>query len=364
MGCTYLRGNIWWIKYYRAGKPYPESSRSRKESDAKRLLKLREGQIVEGKFPGLQVERILFDELAEDMVNDYMVNGKKSLQRAEISIRRLKSFFEGIRVRDIGSHAINSYIMKRQDEGAANGTINRELSALKRMFSLAKQMTPPKVNMVPYIPRLKESSPRKGYFEYEEYAALRDALPNFLKPVVVMAYHTGMRKEEILSLQWPQISLANRKITLDAGTTKNDESRIIFMEGELLEITRTQKALHEAKHPDCPFVFFNYKTGDRIKDFRGAWDRASKEAKIGKRLFHDFRRTALRNMVRAGVPERVAMMISGHKTRAVFERYNIVNEDDLKKASKDVTKYHEEQNGYNVVTFGDKREIEGAVTIQ
>ena len=93
MGSIYKRGETYWVKYYRAGKPYRESSHSDKESDVKRLLKLREGQIAENRFTGLRVERIRFDELADDLINDYKVNGKKSTDRAERSVKHLKAFF-------------------------------------------------------------------------------------------------------------------------------------------------------------------------------------------------------------------------------------------------------------------------------
>ncbi len=98
MGTIYKRGRVYWIKYYRAGKPYRESAKSKNEKKAIDLLKLREGEIVQGRFPGLKVEKVRYEELKEDLLNDYKVNGKKSLGRLERSLKHLDDFFKGFRV--------------------------------------------------------------------------------------------------------------------------------------------------------------------------------------------------------------------------------------------------------------------------
>jgi integrase len=380
MGMIYKRGKTWWVKYYRNGKPYRESSKSRKEADAKRLLKKREGEISQGKLPGIYFDKVRFDELAENFLRDYRINGKKSLRRAKENVNHLTETFEGVRVPDITTPRIQGYIEDRmkwtcedcgerfepQDRcpscdsenlkpGAANATINRELSALKRMLNLGAQQTPPKVDRVPYIPMLKENNARKGFFEHSEFLALKDALPSHLKGFVTFAYHSGWRLAEISGLTWGQVDRNQGIVTLEVGETKNDEGRTVYMDNELKEVFDSQWGQRTNL---LPYVFLNNKGTDKVKRFDKAWNKACRDAGIGKRLFHDFRRTAVRNMVRAGNPERVAMMISGHKSRSVFERYNIVNDSDLRLAAQRQEEYLKSQTGTisgTIADFNEKR---------
>jgi integrase len=345
MGSIYLRGQTYWLKYYRNGKPYRESSKTDKESEAKRLLKRREGEIANGKIPSVVFDKVKFNDLADDFLRDYRINEKKSLVRAERSVEHLKESFSGSRATDVTTPRINTYVEKRIDEGAENATINRELSALKRIFNLAAQQTPPKVDRVPYIPMLKENNVRQGFFEHAEFLALREALPAYLKGFVTFAYKKGWRMSEISLLPLKQVDFDNGIVRLESGTTKNDEGRTVYLDDEELEIFEQQRDTRAHHKKVLPYVFVNEAGTDRIKDFRGAWKKGCTESGIGKRLFHDLRRTAVRNMVRAGIPERVAMMISGHKTRSVFERYNIVSDTDLRLATQKQETYLQAQTG-------------------
>lgn len=385
MGSIYKRGNVYWIKYYRHGKPYRESSESKKEADAKRLLKKREGEISSGKLPGIYFEKVKFDELAEDFLADYRINKKKSLGRAENSVKHLKEFFEGMRVPQITTPLITAYIedcLKRtcndcgekfEDQercpkcgkediqpGAKEATINRELSALKRMLNIGAQQTPPKVDRVPHIPMLKENNTRKGFFEHGEFLALRDALPYHLKGFITFGYRTGWRISEIAGLTWNQVDLDNGIVRLETGETKNDEARTVYLDDELKEVLSDR--ISDSKKSGCilPYVFPNKNGTDRIKRFNKAWKKACKDAGIGIRLFHDLRRTAVRNMVRSGIPERVAMMVSGHKTRSVFDRYNIVNDHDLKLAAQKQEAYLNSQAG---TISGTIHQFEGKIGV-
>jgi len=346
MGSTYKRTwkdkdgtvhqcDILWIKYYRNGKAYRESSGSAKESDAKRLLRLREGDIARGVPITPKVGRMKFDELADDVVNDYLINGRRSLRQLEIRFRlHLLPFLGGKRAAAITTSAIRKFIAKRQEAGASNATVNRELESLKRAFNLGIQAG--KLISKPYVPKLKENNIRTGFFEPEQFYAVRGHLPEYLKPYVTFAYITGWRKSEISSLKWYQINFDTGRVILNPGTTKNDDGRVFPFTQELRGLLVQQKEetekLQRQKDMLVPWVF--HREGKKVGDFRKSWATACKRAGLPGRIPHDFRRTAVRNLVRAGIPERVAMQMTGHKTRSVFERYNIVSEGDLEAAAK------------------------------
>jgi len=352
--------NNFWIKYYRNGKCYRESSGSPRKMVAKRLLDKREGDIAQGKVPGVHFDKVTFDQLAEDFLRDYKINQKKSLKRARQSVNHLKVFFENSNVPEITTPKIREYIGGRMEEGVSNATINRELAALKRMLNLGAQQTPPLVDRVPHIPMLKENNTRKGFFEHWEFLALRDALPDYLKGFVTFAYKDGWRFEEICGLTWSRVDLSQGIVRLEAGETKNDDARTVYLDKELTDVFRYQWEIRKEREIITPYVFPNSRGNDRIKDIRGSWYKACETAGIGKRFFHDFRRTAVRNMIRADISERVAMMISGHRTRSVFDRYNITNNTDLIEASKKQEKYLDSFTGTVSGTVADFPTKKGA----
>jgi integrase len=286
--------------------------------------------------------------LLDDLLRDYRVN-EQDIDWAELLVKKhLRPFFGGIPISKLTSAHIDRFIDKRKSMGRANATINHELSLLRRALNLGARATPPTVPRVLHIRKLEENNVRKGFFEHEDYTALLRALPVELRPILTFAYYTGCRKGEILGLEWSQVDLAEQVVRLEAGTTKNDEPRLIPLAPELYQVLKMQKAIRDERYPCCQAVFF--RGGERIRDFRGAWEEACKAAKLWNgatqkptKLFHDLRRTGVRNLVRAGVPEAVAMRISGHKTRSVFDRYNIVNESDLKSAAQRLGQYIKEK---------------------
>lgn len=357
-GSVRLRGRIWWVRYRVNGKCYEESSGSADRRKAEKLLARREAELGLGQFQAPDVKRTTIADLAQMLRDDYRVNGRRSLRRAENSISHLLDYFGQARAVTITSDRIAAYIRERQEAEVAPATIRNELAALKRMFTLGVRAG--KVTQRPHIPAIQVSNARTGFFEQADFAALIAELPDYLRPVVEFAYYTGWRiPSEVLRLTWAQVDFHAGVVRLEPRSTKNDEGRTFPFDAlpELVALLQAQRetttALERVTGRIIPHVFHH--DGRPIHYFRRAWRSACRRAAIertGKlarvvrpdlleRIPHDFRRTAVRNLVRAGVPERVAMQLTGHKTRSVFDRYNIVNERDLRDGVSRLATLHE-----------------------
>jgi integrase len=184
---------------------------------------------------------------------------------------------------------------------------------------------------------LRENNVRSGFLEHEQYRALLIELPDELKPLLVVGYHVGNRVGELLMLKWHQVDLIGQQIRLRQGETKNDEGRVLPIYGDMVAVLAMAKQHRDQEFPRCAWVFHRF--GNRILDFRKAWASACERAGIPELQFHDLRRSAVRNLTRAGVPEKVAMQITGHKTRSVFDRYNIVSERDIREAGQKMERF-------------------------
>jgi integrase len=254
----------------------------------------------------------------------------------ERHVKRLKAGFAGKRADEITTDHVNQYAESRQDAGAANATINRELAALRLAFSLARKAAKVKPEVVPYFEMLSEDNRRTGFFEQEQYEAVLAKLPDYLKGVLTLGYWTGMRKAEILGLTWDKVDLFNRLVFLER--TKNGEDRTLPLNDELYRMMLDQS---RQRVEGCPFVFHRY--GERIQSLGKAWHTACKNAGYEGKPVHDLRRTGVRNLIRAGVPQSVAMKISGHRDARIFARYNIVDTRDVAEAMRKVSQYEQEK---------------------
>jgi integrase len=243
----------------------------------------------------------------------------------------VRPFFGNVRAGRLSTDQMDKFREKRKGEGRSDATVNRELSILRTAFHNARKRTPPKVSSVPYFPMIQETTVRKGFLSDAQYVTLRDELPDELKGLFVCGYTTGIRKGELLVIQWPQVDFEAELITLDKGETKNDDARSVpILTGDMHDLLTHAKKERDQSWPESPWVFS--RAGARIKDFRAAWEEACKRAGVPDLEFHDLRRTAVRNMRRAGVPQVVRMKISGHKTDSMERRYNIIDVDDLSMA--------------------------------
>jgi len=347
------------MKYYRNGRAIFESSRTKNRTEAKKIMRKKESDIDQGVPVTAKIGKLRVDEALADVITDYELNKYDSIDDAQrrIDLHLLK-FFGGRRMATISKADILDYIKwrkaqpivtgtgkDRKSRKPSNGQINRELSILRRAFNLALENG--KLLYAPYIAELEEHNVRKGFFERDQFDAVMAQLPDFLKPVIEFAYITGWRIDsEVLTRDWRNVDFEACEVRLEPGETKNGEGRTFPFTTELYRVLQTLKDRHDEwvkAGTLCPAVFVREvakgrggpKTPRRIKRFEKTWRKACEAAGI-KRIPHDFRRTACRNLVRAGVPQSVAKKLTGHLTDEVFKRYDIVSPGDLSDA---ITRY-------------------------
>jgi len=275
------------------------------------------------------MERVRVEELAELLLRDYRINQRKSLN--DILTRwelHLKPFFGALRAMDVTSVLISKYIDERMSQGAANATINRELAGLKGMFRLGHYASPPLLTRLPLFPHLQENNVRTGFLDDGQFERIISYCPElWFRGLVECGRTYGWRVSELLNLRARHVDVGQRTIRLEPGTTKNRDGRTVTMTDAVYHLL---KASLEGKGPDDHV--FARSNGKPVKIFRTTWRRACEHAGVCGLLFHDLRRTAARDLRRAGIPEGVIMKIGGWRTRSVFERYNIISQSDISDA--------------------------------
>ena len=331
----------WWIAWSFRGKKYRESAETTSETVAIRLLKKRIGETGIGKLVTPDVSRKTFEDLAAGLERDYRNNARRSANRIVGALKHLREFFGMWKALDITRDAVERYKDERLTAGAANATVNRELAALKRMFKLADVPRPT-------FAMLREDNARKGFFERAQFDAVLAQLRAYWQPVFEVAFITGWRtRSEILTREWKHVDFEHGTLRLEPGETKNGEGRNFPMTTALRATLERQRELTDQVERDTdqviPWVF--HRGGERLKEYRRAWTKASTKAGVAGRIAHDFRRTAVRNLERAGVPRSVAMSVVGHKTEAIYRRYAIVDESMQRDAATKLDKLHEADQG-------------------
>jgi integrase len=332
-GRIYTRGEIYFIAYSFNGREYRESTRSRDPADARRLLDARLADLVPMSrgHPVLGVLR--FDDLARGYLEDYELRQLRSVDTARARVEHLRTVFGHMDAAAIGAGHVRAYQRRRRDEGATAATINRETAALHRMCRLAV-LTGRLAAVPPFPPRLRENPPRQGFFEHAEYVRVRVHLPAPYQDVLDFAYYSGWRRREIIELTWQEVDVTGGIVRLDPARSKTGAGRVLPLSAPLSAVLTRRLAQKQAGDPH---VF--HRDGLAVRAWKTAWPKACALAGLPGKHLHDCRRTAARNLVRAGVPERIAMTLLGHLTRSIFDRYNIVSERDLIDAARRLTQY-------------------------
>jgi integrase len=369
----YKRGSRYWYSFIFDGRRVQASTKSKNAKVAADIERAAWNNLARGAV-GLPIEgpqkNVTVGELLDTLKANY--GDEKAISQQTRSVLKLARRAFGSKVASqLTSRDVEEYISSMRREGKQNATINRVTETVRRAYRVGK-LTPPDIRHLS-----EKDNARKGFFSNDEFRRVCSGLPEDVRDFALFAYLTGWRKNEIASLAWSDIE--ENVIRLRAENSKNREGRSVVIAGELVVLIERRRAARLANGVLMDLVF--HRDGAPIAEFRKSWASACVAAGAGRmicpkcqsessgrkcprckktctqysgKIFHDLRRTAVRNMVRSGVPQSVAMKISGHKTASMFRRYDIANEDDLRQAIEAVQRYHEAQPE-KVVTMGNAK---------
>ena len=352
-GTIARRGKIWWVQICVDGLVIRQSSKSEKYADAKKLRDKLLGQRERGELGGHNA-RLSVDGLLNHFVKALAVRVRPDTLKIQSLVidANLRPFFGKMKGDKITTSVLMAYREYRAkqltNKGSATSpsTINRELSLLRNCLRTAAHSTPPllPVTAIPRFPITNEDAcARQGFLDDAAFEKLIAELPGYLVALTVTAYNTGIRKGELLKMGWDQCDFDGDVLLLYRGETKSGKPRTLPMLGDMRAVLLQAKGDRDKNWPGCPWLFS--RLGEKIKDFRGAWEGACERVGLPELNFHDLRRSGARNLSRAGVPEKVIMAITGHSSRAMFDRYNISSEEDLAEASVKLKAYRESKRG-------------------
>jgi integrase len=324
-------GKVYWIEWYQEGQRKRERIGSNKSAAEQRLREVLSAR-TEGRYIKKSPDaRTRFKDLARWYLDLSEVKAKRSYAKDQMHCQRLIAQFGDRLLKDITPALVESYKQKRLSENSHRGkptrpaTVNREITTFKTVFNKAMKNGRAERNPAQGVKQLKENNERDRILSPEEYARLLTHCPTHLKPIIKLAYLTGMRRGEILKLTWGQVDLKEGFIKLRAEDTKTNEGRLVPLNRDLVEMF---KAMPRG-FPQAPV--FTYKARS-MAEMKRSFATACKQASIEGFTFHDLRHTFNTNAYRAGVPIPTIMKITGHKSMAMFRRYTTISPEDLKEA--------------------------------
>jgi len=271
-----------------------------------------------------------FNEFAIQYLENYAKVNNLAWKRVESCLKNLCEFMGACYLRDISPLLIEKYKLKRLNEEIKPATVNRELSVLKRAFNLAIDWKIVDENPVRNVRFLRQPEPKERILSKDEEERLLEASSEHLKPIIIAALQTGMRKAEVANLRWEQVDMKNKEI--EVVKTKSGKKRIIPISEDLFK----ELNLLRNRNGNSEFVFqyVDQKTGEKkhLRYFRRSFETACRRAKITGFTFHDLRHTFASRLVRSGVDLITVKDLLGHYSVKTTERYTHSNQEQKRKA--------------------------------